>query len=1339
MEQRDPTISTTTSPEADRSRGLNEPTARSSSAPVTPLTRDVLAISRRMRMLMVVGAWSTLFAMLLTLIAVAAGFDAAIRFPWVLRFAFFVLILFALWRQLRRRVFPAMRVVATPVEVAVRIERMRPELAGRLVPAVEFDLSGAVHSSVLAERAVRDAEQRAAGLELHKVIRYQPTVSRALVFLSVLSCWVIFTIATPESAAIALRRMLTPWSDVSWPARTAIESLVQDGVVAARGRPFALRARLVAGDAETERVRALYRVTPQNDGATDLAKPQSESVWEEIVLSRQPNGDFERLVDASGEGLEVRFESSDSATAVIRVRFVDPPTIESASLSVQPPAYVGAAVPARNEELGNGTDARSILREPILEGSDVRIEMQLNRAVSFKNGQSVVRVIGGDASTSMANGGSNAALADGATNSRQAESDRIGETASGDLHANSQQLEFGYALIVDENDPTRWSLSGRANESIRVEVTLVDGDGISQDEPIAFAFEVTADRVPTATLMEPEQDESVLPDARIALRAESRDDLGLRSAGIEISTRLGKEGLESLVFEEIAPVLKRSNESAGGSERVGSASVTVAETERLLDLSTLSVKAGDVIVLRAFGEDFLDRRIGDVVTTGEASNSTAGIVPVVSEPVGARVRSAARLLRIVGADEFERQIRSSLAGVRRDAMRLDERQAKARDVVERNARDDNARDAQGVVTEGLSRTAEALQQLKERLARNGEEEGVLAEIAQQAEDLVEVAQAKSSQASESLERVMKATTTEAASEATVEATGAQESVREELEDLVSLLDRNEDAWVARKRLDELTNKVKQLTRETEQAATRSNGESREELSAEARAELDALAERQQQASDESEQVAQDLRERAKALEQADRQQAKALEDAAKAIDDGRVRDELKEAANSAQENRLEESKGAQQRASEALSKAAEALEMDNKVRAEELARELESLTDSIRRLLDEAETLEQELQQIPIEKDDSAVESRDGLARSIGLLSQNTRGTASDARSMSREAARAARFLDDAASDLAKVSTQLRIDPYPQNDAESSMDAAQKALEDALAAAEEAQDRAEERAEEEKRDELLVKYRDFLEREASIRGATERIVRADGARLARRELIESRRLGTVQEELRAAIDALRKAEPEIQDSDALMEMHDIIESSLQDARVGLSEGRPIDAIPVVDEALEALGTIVAALEESEQPDDDRFEEAAGADGSGAGGSGGGPQGAVPPVAEIKILKSLQESLARQTRRFFDGMEALDPVVRSQRLAELAAKQQRIVELGSKIAEKLGSGRGPTVEPTTESKSEQPSGGASHPPMSNASPSVSSAATNFSLRDIQRVDRFFGTLREREQS
>jgi heme-binding NEAT domain protein len=42
------------------------------------------------------------------------------------------------------------------------------------------------------------------------------------------------------------------------------------------------------------------------------------------------------------------------------------------------------------------------------------------------------------------------------------------------------------------------------------------------------------------------------------------------------------------------------------------------------------------------------------------------------------------------------------------------------------------------------------------------------------------------------------------------------------------------------------------------------------------------------------------------------------------------------------------------------------------------------------------------------------------------------------------------------------------------------------------------------------------------------------------------------------------------------------------------------------------------------------------------------------------------------------------MESLDGVSRAQQVAELAAKQQRIVELGTRIAEKLSAGSGPDV-------------------------------------------------------
>jgi hypothetical protein len=581
-----------------------------------------------------------------------------------------------------------------------------------------------------------------------------------------------------------------------------------------------------------------------------------------------------------------------------------------------------------------------------------------------------------------------------------------------------------------------------------------------------------------------------------------------------------------------------------------------------------------------------------------------------------------------------------------------------------------------------------------RLERNGREEGVLGELADQARDLLDEAEARSSEASTRLEEsaqaaaagddAKRANDAEAAAE-------AQEAVRAELEDLVSLLDRDEDAWVARKRLEELAGKVKQLTRETDQAAGRSGGESREELSADARAELDALAERQQQASSEAEQVAQELRERSKTLEEADPRQAAALEEAAKAIEEGRVREELSDAAENAQENRLEQSKQSQQRASQALSRASEALSQDRKVKAEELARELESLVDSIRRLLTDAEALSTELREAPVAADEASDAVRDGLARSVGMLSQNTRGTAADARAMSREAARVARILDDAAVALAGVSGELRAEPYEPDEAGASMATAVEALQEALAAAEEAQDRAEDRAEEEKRDELVAKYRGFLEREAGIRGSVGAIVPAEGTALGRREMIESRRLGTVQEELRIAIDGLRRAEADVEGSDALVEMHDAIDAALVDARSGLTGGKPGEAVSPIDEALESLSWIVSALEDSPNEDDDRFDEGQDPSGGG-GGSGSGAQGAVPPVAEIKILRSMQESLMKRTRRFAETAGALDPVARAQQLAEIAARQQRIVELGTRIAEKLGAaeegdGPVPTISPS----------------------------------------------------
>ena len=72
---------------------------------------------------------------------------------------------------------------------------------------------------------------------------------------------------------------------------------------------------------------------------------------------------------------------------------------------------------------------------------------------------------------------------------------------------------------------------------------------------------------------------------------------------------------------------------------------------------------------------------------------------------------------------------------------------------------------------------------------------------------------------------------------------------------------------------------------------------------------------------------------------------------------------------------------------------------------------------------------------------------------------------------------------------------------------------------------------------------------------------------------------------------------------------------------------------------------------------------------------------------MPPAAEIKLLRAMQDSLAKRTRLFAERASELDVTTRSQRLAEIAVRQQRIVELGSKIAEKISPKEsGPTVTP-----------------------------------------------------
>ncbi len=1190
-------------------------------------------IAVRARVLRIVAAFAALAVLVVASVSLTAAVDAVVRFPGLLRAVFLCVIVALVAIDVRKFVIPSLRFRPRPIEIAQRIERQRPELSGHLAAAVDFELTGLSKTNELAAFAVRNLEERAKGVDFGRVLRFRPTVVRVLGAIACIALALGFAAVQPVYATIALKRVLMPWSDAAWPARTAVESLMAGKAVAPKGAPVELQARLTKGDGATERVFARYRTL-----GSDAGEP---SAWTEVALSRQPSGDFARLIEGDGERIEFVFLTRDAETAVESIRLVEPPAVAGATLVAEPPEYAKRVLQVRSEELGNGMDARATPRDPLLEGSRVRLELRLSRPVQIDAENPVVWMIGDPQVATPADGNQGAQPS----------------ATEGETTAEAASARRPIVPTADPEDPTQWFVEFVARGPTRVEAQLVDADGIRQPEPSVYALDTISDRAPTAAMIEPAQDESVVADAKVAMRADQRDDLELSAAGIEVATRLGKSDAESLVFEERVDL----KEAQSG-----------ASIERMLDVAKLRLEPGDSVVLRAFAEDRFDG-----LGAPEKSHG--------------RARSAPRVIRIVGEEEFERQIRSSLAGVRRDAMRIDERQAKAREQIERDPTEAGLEQAQAAITDGITRMREAVDQVGERLARNGRDDGSLSDIARQAQDIASAAEARSAEASEAVERAREGAQTpeerEQRAKDAKEAAERQDEVRAELEDLVGLLDRDEDAWAAKRRLEGLTNRIRQLARETQQAAQRSNGEAREQLSPDARAEIDSLSERQAKAAEETEKALAELKERAKSLEEADSKQSKALEAAAEAAEEGRVREEMEQAARDSAQNKLEQSKAAQDRALEALARAVQALEEDRKVRAKELARVLEDLVASIKRLIEETEARRGELATIPYGAGDPDRISRDPVAAGFGLLSQNTRGVAADARSRSREATRPARALDSAATSMAAVAASLRAARVVQQDASAAADAALEHLDEALKLAEEAADRAEQRAEREKREELLERYREFLERETTLRDAAGKIVSEPGKSLGRRELVESRRLATAQEELREAIRELLESDSEVKGSDALVDMHDIVDDAISESRGRLTDGKPAEALAPANDAIEALAAIVAALDEGGPgSDEDMFAEQQ-AGGAEQGGGGQTPAGVVPPAAEVKLLRSMQQSIARRTRALDESLGSIEPVQKAQMLGELAARQARILELGSKLAEKIrGGGPGPSVTP-----------------------------------------------------
>ncbi len=821
-------------------------------------------------------------------------------------------------------------------------------------------------------------------------------------------------------------------------------------------------------------------------------------------------------------------------------------------------------------------------------------------------------------------------------------------------------------LTIDEAHPERWTLRWRVAATAALGLALEDQHGITGPEEISFRIEASEDKPPTCAVLAPATDESVLPTALVPVQIEGRDDVGLTNFGLTVTRREGGKGQPQPFGDTVTA-------STG----------TLQRRDEPLDLASLSVSPGDVLTLVAAVEDGFE-------LDGQRHP---------------RVTSQPRTLRIISETDLGKQIRGQLSAIRRAAIRLDEQQGELLAATQNGRFDPALERGQAQMSERLRVASESLADLARRVGRNRLADEELKATLDQAKDLLETGGRASARASEMMQAKRDAAakgnaSAEEAQRMGREAESAQEDVRAELEDLVKLLDRDEDSWAMGRAIDRLREEIGELAKRTETAGKRTVGQKPEELAAADRDELEDIATKQGEAAQGAQELLDDLRKRAESLQRTDKARAEAMREAAKAGEERRLQRNLEQAGEEAKRNRIEQARASQQQAMEALDQMRRGLDDVRTARAEELRRALESLEQSIARLV---RTNEDELIALARVAGPDSAEPIADRGRAMAKLAQNTQAVASEARAAGAEANPVARLLDRAADSHGGAVGYLRATPPNLTEAKAAEERGLEFLKQAQSQTRQTREQMEKREAEKKKQEILAAYRRIFEKQTVVHDGTLAARPADpNAKLDRRGLIESRRLSIAQGDVRQDLEGVLRDFDDVRGSVAFAQAHELLGGWASDASGRLAQGDLSDfTVGVERQILETLTQLIEAMNSEAAPGDDqrfRTPENPGEQQQqpGQGNDGERPQPAIPPVAELKLLRGMQAQILDRTRRL-DGARQAQPANASAVETELKAiadMQRKLLEAATAVVKKIEK---PQPEPgaTDEPKAEQP--------------------------------------------
>lgn len=508
-------------------------------------------------------------------------------------------------------------------DIALRIEDRYPGFRDSLASTVQFAASREdprVGSPVLQRVVIEQTLSRLEGMDFSDVVQTRDVRRVAVVALSVCLATMSIALLYQTQTAIALQRLLFPFSAPAWPRQTNLRLLnaemqplqhdEQDPLQIARGDTLKLFAENTSGRLPS-RVTLQYRTANDEKIVSEAMRPttlnDADGQPRELAVGQLPTLKGEMFFRAVG--------GDDESMAWHRLQVIPPPAVESLRVTLTPPSYTKRPVEKLPEGAGHLQG---------LIGTQVEISATVNKPLK----SAMLRV-----------------------KDQERHPVKIG--------ADGKRVQTTF--IIREAGIYSWWLD------------LKDSQGFENAEPPRYEVRGIQDFEPEIAIDVPQTDMQVTGDAEVIVKTTAKDDLGIKEMRLVFRHQFpeGGEGTHRIpLFDginrpaqntteyvwklsEVDPLLKRDKMIPPDSSK---------------DVSNLSPRELSLGARIIFHTEATDDYAPPSGAKGAAAQPHVG-------------RSISRTLTIVSREQKTQELAQRQAGLLDDLERAAKQQRQARDQV----------------------------------------------------------------------------------------------------------------------------------------------------------------------------------------------------------------------------------------------------------------------------------------------------------------------------------------------------------------------------------------------------------------------------------------------------------------------------------------------------------------------------------------------------------------------------------------------------------------------------------------------------------------------------------